>query len=229
METANPRELKTLHVGKTRTTHGSKSHHRLRKWNSSLHHASSLKSFRTAFTHEHRNCKTGEGNDTANARMLAAHEKAFACYDSCRESERYWTSVFLVFSLRTRTYTKCIWQLELSVRETSETITEWFYHGSYILHDGRSWSWCHIILARVQFEYHCVWSSCTLGRGAGKEDVGSSLVFSIDQNLCRAVSEAEWKIPKQLLTRVFVKHLFRSAQAGHDNKGVATQRAMTLD
>ena len=60
VETANPRELKTLHVGKTRTTHGSKSHHGLRKWNSSLHQASSLKSFRTAFTHEHRNCKTGE-------------------------------------------------------------------------------------------------------------------------------------------------------------------------
>ena len=173
METANPRELKTLHVGKTRTTHGSKSHHGLRKWNSSLHHASSLKSFRTAFTHEHRNCKTGEGNHTANARMLAAHEKAFACYDSCRESERYRTSVFLVFSLHTRTYTKCIWQLERSVRETSETITEWFYHGSYILHEGRSWSWCHIILARVQFEYHCVWSSCTLGRGDKyQQDVG---------------------------------------------------------
>ena len=106
METANPRELKTLHVGKTRTTHGSKSHHGLRKWNSSLHHASSLKSLCNAFTHEHRNCKTGEGNDTANARMLAAHEKAFACYDSCRESERYRTSVFLVFSLHTRTYTR---------------------------------------------------------------------------------------------------------------------------
>ena len=38
-----------------------------------------MKSFRTAFTHEHRNCITGEGNDTANARMLVAHEKAFAC------------------------------------------------------------------------------------------------------------------------------------------------------
>ena len=108
VETANPRELKTLHVGKTRTTHGSKSQHGLRKWNYSLHHASSLKSFRTAFTHEHRNCKNGEGNDTANTRMLAAHEKAFACYDSCRESERYRTSVFLVFSLHTRTYTKYI-------------------------------------------------------------------------------------------------------------------------
>ena len=106
METANPRELKTFHVGKTGTTHGTKSHHGLRKCNSSLHHASSLTSLRTAFTHEHRNCKTGEGNDTANARMLAAHEKAFACYDSCRESERYRTSVFLVFSLHTRTYTR---------------------------------------------------------------------------------------------------------------------------
>ena len=92
METAKPRELTTLHVGKTRTTHGSKSHHGLRKRNSSLHHASSLKSFRTALTHEQRNCITGEGNDTANARMLAAHEKAFACYDSCPESERYRTS-----------------------------------------------------------------------------------------------------------------------------------------
>ena len=60
-------------------THSSKSHHGLRKWNSSLHHASSTKSFRTSFTHEHRNCITGEGNDTANARMIVAHEKAFAC------------------------------------------------------------------------------------------------------------------------------------------------------
>ena len=96
METAKPIELNTLHVGKIRTTHGSKSHHGLRKWNSSLHHASSLKSFRTAYSHEGRNCITGEGNDTANARMLAAYEKAFACYDSCPESERYRTSVFLV-------------------------------------------------------------------------------------------------------------------------------------
>ena len=145
VETAKPRELKTLHVGKTRTTHGSKSHHWLRKWNSSLHHASSLKSFRTAFTHDHRNCITGEGNDTANARNLAAHEKAFACYDSCPESEMYRTSIFLVFR-------NALWQLELSVRETSETISECFYHCSYILHEGRSWSWCHIILVRVQLE-----------------------------------------------------------------------------
>ena len=108
METAKPRELTTLHVGKTRTMHGSKSYHGLRKWNS-LHHASSLKSFRTAFNHKHRNCITGEGNDPANARNLAAHEKAFACYDLCPESERYRTSVFLVFSLHTRTYTKCIY------------------------------------------------------------------------------------------------------------------------
>ena len=59
--------------------------------------------------------------------------------------------------------------------------------------------------------------------------MGSSLVFSIEQNLCRAVSEAEWKIHKHVLIRVSVKHLCRSAQAGHDDKGVATQRAMTLD
>ena len=59
--------------------------------------------------------------------------------------------------------------------------------------------------------------------------MGSSIVFSIKQNLCRAVSEAEWKLPKHVLLRVSVKHLFRSAQAGHDDRGVATQIAMTLD
>ena len=30
---------------------------------------------------------------------------------------------------------------------------------------------------------------------ARNEDVGSSLVFSTYQNLCRAMSEAEWKVP----------------------------------
>ena len=60
--------------------------------------------------------------------------------------------------------------------------------------------------------------------------MGSSLVFSIEQNLCRTVSEAEWKLPKHVLLRVSVKHLFRSAHdAGHDDRGVATQRAMTFD
>ena len=59
--------------------------------------------------------------------------------------------------------------------------------------------------------------------------MGSSLVFSIEQTLCRAVSEAAWKLPKHVLLRVSVKHLFRSGQAGHDDRGVATQRAMTLD
>ena len=59
--------------------------------------------------------------------------------------------------------------------------------------------------------------------------MGFSIVFSIEQNLCQAVSEAEWKIPKHVLIRVSVKHLFRSAQAGHDHRGVATQRVMTLD
>ena len=38
-----------------------------------------MKSFHTAFTHEHRNCITGKGNDTANARMVVAPEKEFAC------------------------------------------------------------------------------------------------------------------------------------------------------
>ena len=57
--------------------------------------------------------------------------------------------------------------------------------------------------------------------------MGSSLVFSIQQNLCRAVSEAEWKLPKHVLLRVSVKYLFRSAQAGRDDRCVASQRAMT--
>ena len=59
--------------------------------------------------------------------------------------------------------------------------------------------------------------------------MGSSLVFSIEQKLCQAVSEAERKIPMHVFIRVSVKHLFRSAQAGHDDRGVATQRVMTLD
>ena len=59
--------------------------------------------------------------------------------------------------------------------------------------------------------------------------MGSSIVFAIELNLCRAVSEAEWKLPKHVLLCVSVKHLFRSAQAAHDDRGVATHRAMTLD
>ena len=59
--------------------------------------------------------------------------------------------------------------------------------------------------------------------------MGSCLVFSIEQNLCRTVSDAEWQLPKHVLLGVSVKHLFRSAQAGQDDRGVATQRAMTLD
>ena len=38
--------------------------------------------------------------------MLAAHEKAFACYDSCPESEMYRTLVFLVFSLHIQELTR---------------------------------------------------------------------------------------------------------------------------
>ena len=64
--------------------------------------------------------------------------------------------------------------------------------------------------------------------------MGSSLVFSIEQNLCPAMSEAERKLPitpvyKHGFLRVSVKELFLSAQAAHDDRGVATQRAMTLD
>ena len=61
--------------------------------------------------------------------------------------------------------------------------------------------------------------------------MGSSLVFSIEQNLCRAVSEAERKLPvyKHGFLRVSVKELFLSAQAAHDDRGVATKRAVTLN
>ena len=38
-----------------------------------------MTSFRITFTNEHRNRITEERNDTANARGLAGHEKAFAC------------------------------------------------------------------------------------------------------------------------------------------------------
>lgn len=52
---------------------------------------------------------------------------------------------------------------------------------------------------------------------SGKEDVEKSakikrLVFSIGQDLCRAVSEGKWKLPKHVLLCVTVRHLFRSKQ-----------------
>ena len=108
METAKPRELNTLHVGKTRTTHGSKSHHGLRKWNSSLHHASSLKFFPHCIDPRAQELHNWRGKRYRERSHVSSHEKAFACYDSCPESEMYRTLVFLVFSLHTRTYTKCI-------------------------------------------------------------------------------------------------------------------------
>ena len=40
----------------------------------------------------------------------------------------------------------------------------------------------------------------------------SSLVFSIGQSLCCAVSEGEWKLTKHVLLCVSVRHLFRSKQ-----------------
>jgi hypothetical protein len=52
---------------------------------------------------------------------------------------------------------------------------------------------------------------------AGKEDTDMSektkrLVFSIGQDLCRVVSEGEWKLPKHILLCMIVRHLFRSKQ-----------------
>jgi len=51
---------------------------------------------------------------------------------------------------------------------------------------------------------------------AGKEDMETEkmkrLVFSIGQDLCRAVSEGKWKLPKHILLCVTVRHLFRSRQ-----------------
>ena len=52
---------------------------------------------------------------------------------------------------------------------------------------------------------------------AGQEDTERSikterLVSSIGQDLCRAVSEGQWKLPKHVLVCVTVRHLFRSKQ-----------------
>ena len=52
---------------------------------------------------------------------------------------------------------------------------------------------------------------------AGKEDTDMSektkrLVFSIGQDMCRVVSEGEWKLPKHILLCMTVRHLFRSKQ-----------------
>ena len=51
----------------------------------------------------------------------------------------------------------------------------------------------------------------------GKEDLEMSekmkrLVFSIGQDLCCAVSEGKWKLPKHMLLCMTVRHLFRSKQ-----------------
>ena len=74
VETAKPRELKTLHFG------GGKKDNAWqqiapRAEKMELFATPCLKSVRTAFTHEHRNCITGEGNDTANSRMLVPTRK----------------------------------------------------------------------------------------------------------------------------------------------------------
>jgi len=52
---------------------------------------------------------------------------------------------------------------------------------------------------------------------SGKENTEMSakmkrLVFSIGQDLCRAVSDGKWKLPKHILLCVTVRHLFRSKQ-----------------
>ena len=128
METAKPRELTTLHLGKISKTHGSKSHHGLRKWvcfnfidlwktqSSSLHHPSSMTSFRTAFSNEHMNRITEE-RSRVNCPRESVCLRIGPCYDSCPESERYRTSVVLMFSLHRITYTECIRQLELSIEK----------------------------------------------------------------------------------------------------------------
>uniref|UniRef100_UPI00358E566E uncharacterized protein n=1 Tax=Myxine glutinosa TaxID=7769 RepID=UPI00358E566E len=50
----------------------------------------------------------------------------------------------------------------------------------------------------------------------GKEGIETEkvkrLVFSIGQDLCRAVSDGKWKLPKHILLCVTVRHLFRSKQ-----------------
>ena len=60
--------------------------------------------------------------------------------------------------------------------------------------------------------------------------MGSSLVFSIEQNLRRQCQKQNGSyLYKHGFLRVSVKELFLSDQAAHDDRGVATKRAMTLD
>ena len=178
-----------------------------------------------------------------------------ACYDSYPESERYRPSVFLVFSLHTRTYTKYIWQLELEKRlkrlqndstmdliaftkvdREAGAISLWLAYSSNItvcealaLSEGEiniktslsvfresgkyrlaASRWRHAAEFWKEFLPHYFIRFLNLVT-AGKEDVGSSIVFSIEINLRRAVSGAELKLLKHVLLRVSIKHLFRSA------------------
>ena len=51
---------------------------------------------------------------------------------------------------------------------------------------------------------------------AGKPEMSSDktqrLVLSIGQDLCRSVTEAEWKLPKHILLCMTIRHLYRSKQ-----------------
>ena len=120
---------------------------------------------------------------------------------------------------RQRSHVSCPWEsvcllrLISGVRKVSETITEWFYHGSHILHEGRSWSWCHIILARVQFEYHCVWSSCTLGRGDKYQQDVALLLRSIIAGLQR-IRELQTGCQQLTTCSWVLKSSFRNSSSG---------------
>ena len=60
--------------------------------------------------------------------------------------------------------------------------------------------------------------------------MGSGLIFSIEKTYVGQCQKKNGSyLYKHGFLRVSVKELFRSAQAAHDDRGVATQRAMTLD
>ena len=114
-----------------------------------------MKYFRTALSNEHMNRITEERSLVSCPRESVC-VRIGACYDSCPESERYRTSVVLVFSLHRITYTECIRQLELSIEKRLTRLQNDSTVDLISFTKVAREVWCHIILALVQLEYHSV-------------------------------------------------------------------------
>ena len=50
------------------------------------------------------------------------------------------------------------------------------------------------------------------GQPTASSDHSERIIFSIGQDLCRAVTNAEWKLPKHILLCLTLRHMFRSKQ-----------------